>query len=607
MPRPSPLFPIAGCWLVLFVACGGGGGSGGAALAPQPDPLPPPGSQAARAEASRFLAQATFGGQFAEISALAASGDYAAWIDAQRARPVTRLSTALAALDARFDVGDRTRTELDAAGIPYIDEEGEPESVVDDVYFARFAWWSTILDAPDQLRQRVAYALSQLLVVSDLPEATSGGEVIAAWYDLLQRHALGSYRELLEDISYSTGMGLYLTHMGNDKGDPARGVFPDENFARELMQLFTIGLWELNEDGTRRLGEDGRPIPTYDNDDITELAKVFTGLGPNEGNVFRATELEEIHDPARPMAIWESHHAPGPKRLIDGSTTDAGTAGDIDAALDALVAHPNTGPFVGRFLIRRLVTSNPSPAYVRRVARVFADNGQGIRGDLGAVVRAILLDPEARGTPLPSTSGGKLREPAMRYVHLLRAFDARTPSGLFLVLGSRLQDKDDVPEMVEAAQLGQHPLSAPSVFNFYRDDHQPATLRGTSLVSPESQIIHATSVSAWNSLLRQVLLDGHLTESHLLDRLAEEAARFDPAPYRAAFGDLARYVGWSATPAQLVAELDLLLAAGALSDATCKDLVDVLADPRAASLGAEQRVRFAIYLVMLAPEYLHRN
>lgn len=620
MDRSTARLLLSFSFVLLLTACGGGGGDpagAGSGTPPSTPPTPPPtGTPApfdAAAEASRFLSQAAFGGTRAEIDALANSGDYSAWFEQQAAMPATLHTTALNDLLRRFWTDDRTRAELDAAGVPYYLETGddgmgpeEPESLVESTLLTRYAWWTTVMRAPDQLRQRVAYALSQLVVVSDRTDPTSDFDVMAAYYDILQRNALGSFRQLLEEISYSTAMGLYLTHMGNDKGDPTNGVFPDENYARELMQLFTIGLWELNEDGSRKLDMNGNPIASYTTSDVTELAKVFTGLGPNGGSVFSATNLEE-HDPERPMAVWEAHHSPGPKRLIDGSITSAGTAADIDSALDALVAHANTGPFIATFLIRRLTSSNPSRDYVRRVARAFANNGSGVRGDLKAVVKAVLLDPEARDPANRTTASGKLREPALRYVHLLKAFDAKTDAGPFMVRGGKLQDKNDVAAEMEPAQLGQHPLSAPSVFNFYLNDFQPKALESAGLVSPESQIINATTVSAYNRLLRQVLFENRLIDTMFTAELDEDFPTYDWRRYDATFRDLDRYVAIGSDPARLIRELNVVLAAGNLSEATEALLVSKLSDPRAANLDARARVQFAIYLVMLSPAYLHRN
>lgn len=297
-------------------------------------------------------------------------------------------------------------------------------------------------------------------------------------------------------------MGLHLSHLNNSRSDPATGRFPDENYAREVMQLFSIGLYELAADGSRRLDAEGRLIPTYGNREITEFAKIFTGLGPGgpEGE-FGSDEV----DLTRAMRMYEPFHEPGPKRLLNGTVVPGGQSGmeDVAAAVDNLFRHPNVGPFLGRLLIQRLVTSNPSPGYVARVATAFADNGDGERGDLAAVVSAILLDPEARRTALAAGEHfGHLQEPVLRATGLLRAFRASTGSGFFPVAGWRLQEN-----------LLQHPLSAPSVFSFFLPDHQPKSeLSDRGLVEPEFQITTSATTVNQANLLDENLRHGELAE-----------------------------------------------------------------------------------------------
>jgi hypothetical protein len=274
--------------------------------------------------------------------------------------------------------------------------------------YKEFAWWHRAMGSaaipsinlpaqdPDPLRQRVAFALSQILVVSDRTERlTVQQQGMANYYDLMIKHAFGNYRDLLYDVATHPAMGIFLSHLGNRKANPVSRIYPDENFAREIMQLFTIGLWELNPDGSRKLSPDGQPIPTYDNSDITELARVFTGLSFGDSNVFNA--YSDVY--TMPMKMWDGEHDCDPKLLLKtlalpartpspGNTGTAGLA-DINAAIDHLFNHPNVGPFIGRQLIQRLVTSNPSPAYIERVSDAFADNGAGVRGDMQAVIRAI--------------------------------------------------------------------------------------------------------------------------------------------------------------------------------------------------------------------------
>jgi uncharacterized protein (DUF1800 family) len=350
------------------------------------------------AEASRFLSQATLGADWEEIHRTASIG-FDAWLDDQFTRPIGYLQPEL---DLRLRMG----LELDSE-------------------HRRWSWWRQVMSGPDPLRQRVALALSEIFVVSDNQDAVASNTIGAAnYYDMLLRNSFGNYRDLLHDISLHPIMGAYLSHLRNDRSDPRVGRYPDENYAREIMQLFSIGLYRLKPDGTLLKDGLGRPIPTYDNDDITELAKVFTGLAfaSPDGDFYDGVEVW-----TEPMRMYEPHHEPGAKHLLLGKYLAPGQTGmqDVDAAIDNLFRHPNVGPFISRRLIQRLVTSNPPPAYVERIAAIFANDGSGVRGNLKAVIRAILLDPEARRTPVGSEIGrGMLRESFLRRVHLARAFDA---------------------------------------------------------------------------------------------------------------------------------------------------------------------------------------
>lgn len=370
------------------------------------------------------------------------------------------------------------------------------------------AWWARAIgpSAADPLRQRVAFALSEIFVISDrLDVLANQPRGMLNYYDVLVRGAFGNARDLLRHVALHPCMGAYLSHLKNRKADPELGTFPDENFAREIMQLFSIGLWELNADGTPRLNEQGKAIPTYDNATITSLARVFTGLsfgGPRGTSFWWPPE-----DWNKPMRMWDEYHDLEPKTLLNGftlparvaSVPDKGTAGmaDIEGAIDCLFQHPNIGPFLGRQLIQRLVTSNPSPAYIGRVSAAFADNGRGVRGDLKAVIRAILLDPEARSVAqLASPTFGKLKEPYLRTAGLARAFNARSKSGLYPL--SYLEEFH-----------AQQPLSSPSVFNFFRPGHSPAgPISDAHLVAPEFQILNAVTAVAVPNYYYQVMRDG---------------------------------------------------------------------------------------------------
>ena len=356
-------------------------------------------------------------------------------------------------------------------------------------------WWEKAIGstARDPLRQRVAFALSELFVISDRLETLSNNpRGMTSYYDMLVKGAFGNFRDLLKGVALQPCMGAYLSHLKNRKADPSAGTFPDENFAREVMQLFSIGLWELNEDGTRKLVS-GQPVPTYDNQDISNFARVFTGLsfGGRTGTQFWWPQENWV----APMRMWDEYHDLDAKTLLngvvlpahppfDGNSPDLGTAGmqDLDGAIDCLFQHPNTGPFIGKQLIQRLVRSNPSPAYVQRVAQKFADNGAGVRGDMKAVIKAILLDPEARSaSTLSDPNYGKMKEPYLRTMNLARAFNARSASGNWPM------------SYLEEIHF-QQPYSSPSVFNFFRPGYTPAgPLSDASLLAPEFQILNSVS------------------------------------------------------------------------------------------------------------------
>jgi uncharacterized protein (DUF1800 family) len=337
-------------------------------------------------------------------------------------------------------------------------------------------WFRNVVDGPDQLRQRVAFALSEIFVVSQLGALVQAPYAVADYYDVLARNAFGNYRDLLQEVTLHPAMGVYLSMLGNEKPNPALNIRPDENYARELMQLFSIGLVELNIDGTVMTDTGGQPIPTYDQSIIEGFAHVFTGWhyagAPSFELAFRNDNNQTV-----PMQLYPDFHDTGEKKLLNGVTLPAGQTGDQDLsmALDNIFNHPNVGPFIAIRLIHRLVTSNPSPGYVARVASVFNDNGLGERGDLGAVVRAILMDEEAR-PELHMEIDGKIKEPLLRLTQLWRAYDGASQSGVF-------------PLAPAYIIFGQGPLQSPSVFNFFSPFYAPAgEIRNSGLVAPELQI-----------------------------------------------------------------------------------------------------------------------
>jgi uncharacterized protein (DUF1800 family) len=347
------------------------------------------------------------------------------------------------------------------------------------------AWWYNAVYGPDQLRQRMAFALSEIFVISRETDYIPGGQGEAAalgyYYDQLATNALGNFRTLLGAVSVSPEMGKYLTFWKNDIPNPSQGVQADENYAREIMQLFTVGVWQLNPDGSQQFDGNGNPIPSYSQADVMNLANVLTGwasnpVGGDSGN----TAWNYDDDVFDPMACYAAHHYTGAKTIIGGVQIPAGgtCTSDMNSALNALFNHPNTGPFISKQLIQRLVTSNPSPAYVARVAAVFANNGQGVRGDLLAVSKAILTDPEAVAVGTAAGSG-KLREPMLRLTSLWRTFSATQSNGQI-----------SEPIIYNAFNmLGENALQSLTVFNFFTPTYQvsgPPMAAG--LVAPEFQI-----------------------------------------------------------------------------------------------------------------------
>ena len=435
--------------------------------------------------------------------------------------------------------------------------------------------WRNFASSPDQLRQRVVFALSQILVVSI--EGIGGswaGWGVAYYLDLLDQHAFGNFRALLEDVTLSPAMGIYLSMRGSRKAD-ANGRQPDENYAREIMQLFTIGLVELHADGTPRL-VGGNPVETYGEADVSGLARVFTGWDYGSGSSDGPERL------VKPLVNVASQHEAGTKTFL-GTTVPANTSAinSLRLALDRLFNHANVGPFIGRQLIQRLVTSNPSAAYVGRVSAVFNDNGAGVRGDMKAVLRAILTDPEARNTSAARADahGGKLREPALRFAAWARACNVGSASGQW-----RLGNLSD-----PATRLGQSPLHSASVFNFYRPGYVPpnTAIATAGKVAPEFQITTESSVAGYlNFMQSSISNSGGLLSSDVK-------------------ADYAAWLPLAGDPAALAAEANLLLAADQLSAARVALIRDALAAmPSATSANRLSRVHAAVLLTLAAPESL---
>ncbi|MCW1923636.1 DUF1800 family protein [Luteolibacter arcticus] len=456
---------------------------------------------------------------------------------------------------------------------------------------------------PDPLRQRVAFALSQIMVIGDRMERlATEPAAMTHYYDKLLEGSFGNFRTLLKDVALHPCMGQYLSHLANRKSNPTAKTFPDENFAREIMQLFSIGLWMLNPDGTRILDGQDRPIPTYDNDDITEFAKVFTGLSYGQltnGNPANFGAYDG--DFTVPMKGWDSEHDLGPKNLLLGATTperepspgSTGTAtmADVDAAIDCLFNHPNVGPFIGRLLIQRLVTSNPSPEYIGRVTAAF--NAEP-RGDMGRTVKAILMDPEARDpAKMSDPTFGKMREPFLKVVNFARAFNATSAEGWYYLSG------------FNAAHV-EEPLNSPSVFNFYLPTYTPpGVLSQNGLVAPEMQIINASSgVTApnyfWNAVNGQV---GETARAERQVKLSLEQEMLLNIPSLEVDEDGQTDVQ-PLDPDPLLRRLDLVLTGGTLTPQSFQIIREALA--RIGPGGwdwHENRLKLAIYLIVCSPEF----
>ena len=516
------------------------------------------------------MLQAGFAANDADIASVRATG-YADWLARQVALP------------------------RGITGWDWLDSKGYADvlstnNYYDNSYPGDYMAWQQLLAAPDVLRKRVALALSEFFVVSLTGlDSAWRSHTIAHYWDTLATHAFGNYRDLLEAITLNPAMGFFLNTKGNRKED-ASGRQPDENYAREVMQLFTIGLLQLNPDGTAKTDAAGKKIDSYTASDVSNLARVFTGYDIDQSlNVITVIPqtgggTRNVGNTAfarRPMLLAASNHSTLGANFL-GASVAAGTPGAaaLKTALDALFNHANTAPFFSKQMIQRLVTSNPSPAYVARVAAVFANNGAGVRGDLARVFAAVLLDDEARGPAgLAQAEFGKLREPMLRLAQWARTFNATSTNDTW-----KIGDLSN-----PATQLGQSPLRAPSVFNFFRPGYvPPSTGLSAGAVAPEFQLVTESSVGGYLNYMTGVILNG-LSSGDIT------------APYTAE-------LALATDAAALVQRINLLMAAGQLSAPTQALIATALnATPvTAASTAAvkRNRVAAAVLMVMASAEYL---
>lgn len=543
-------------------------------------------------QAARLLHQAGFGASQADIASVRGLG-LAGWLDAQLALPA----------------GQSGWDWLVNQGYSAINERGYFFAS----YYGQYALWRDMFSAPDMLRKRWALALSEFFVIS--VDGISGslkwpGFAGVHYWDMLGRLGFGNFRQLLEAVTLHPAMGAFLNTNGNQKEDPATGRQPDENYAREVMQLFTIGLYQLNLDGQPRLGANGQPLETYTQADVSQLARVFTGYRIDYQGIASAPNpqspqqsIVQVDYLLRPMRFDAARHSPLEKRFL-GVTIAAGTPGPeaLRIALDTLFQHPNVGPFFARQMIQRLVTSNPDPAYVARVAAVFNDNGAGVRGDLKSVLLAILLDDAARSaTGLVEPGFGKLREPMLRVANWARAFGVRSLRGTW---------KYQVGTWNVQQDLQQVPLNPPSVFNFFRPGFiPPATaMSEQGATAPEFQLVSESSVAAYLNYLQSISQRGIYVYK------PEEVGQPRGGPPAGAtyvpdlVPDYSVEMALVGNPQALVARLNLLLCAGQLSLDTQQLIISALSSERFPANPSEDFKRMhvvrAIAFVMASAQYL---
>ncbi len=513
---------------------------------------------------------------------------FAAWIDEQLAKPRASHRATWESADAAVKLATPTGT---------IGQDGMIDS-----------FWKQAVSGPDQLRQRTAFALSQIFVIS-MQDGTVGENprAVAAYLDMLGDKGLGNFRDLLQSVALHPMMGVYLSSMRNQKADPKTGRVPDENFAREVMQLFAIGLQELNADGSAKMSG-GAPVDTYGPNDIAGLAKVFTGFSfacpdwPNNSCFFNGA-VSGAYDPDRAfksMVGYPQYHSTEEKKFLGvtiAPQTKASPDASLKAALDELYNHPNVGPFIGRQLIQRLVTSNPSPKYVAAVSAAFDDNGAGVRGDMKAVIKEVLMNPEAR---VSSNTAGKLREPVLRLSAVLRAFGFKSDTGFY-----RVGNTDNA-----GTALGQTPMRAPSVFNFYRPGYVPPGTRSAAanLAVPEMQITHETSVSGYVNYMRDSLSMGVGAFNGTVNGAVFNRRDLQP--------DFAGELALADKPSSLLDRLDTKLMYGTMPTALKAEIqgaVEKIVIPALNSGGTNQaaldsakrtRVNAAVLLTVVSPEFL---
>ncbi len=572
---------------IALAACGGGssdGGAGSASSASSGYKYPTPTSDE---EAVRFLTQAQFSATDEEVASLRSTG-YASFIVQQSAMAMT---SGVDWLDSK------TYNTTDNATQYY-----------NNTYPADYMLWNQLLTAPDSMRKRIQLALTEFFVVSMTGiDSVWTSYLIASYWDMLGRNAFGNFRTLLNDVTLHPAMGWYLNTKGNQKENSA-GRQPDENYGREVMQLMTIGLYQLNLDGTEKTDSSGVKLDSYTASDVTNIARVFTGYDYDYTTdtdvlpVGGTGTIKTNNFTKLPMKMTPANHSVLASTFLgvtipaQSPATTASAAAKLKTALDTLFNHPNVGPFFGKQMIQRMVTSNPSKAYVARVASVFNNNGSGVRGDLRAVFSAILLDDEARGpSGLTDAYWGKLREPVVRLAQWGRTFGIQSARGSWKI-GDLSRPND---------QLGQSTLRSGSVFNFFRPGYVPPStaLATVDATAPEFQIVTETSVGGYLNFMMSIIKDGIFVNGPDVPQNISNG--FNGRDITCAY---TRELAAVADASALVARINKFMCAGQLSAATQTTIVNAL---NATALGTSptlavkmNRVGAAVLLVMASPEYL---
>lgn len=532
------------------------------------EPSPPPSRPATSAEAAKFLMQAGFNATDNDIETLQRIG-YANWFENQVAMPVSK-SAYQWLIDKNYD---RFETINSVFGTDEF------------VYFQ-------LMGTSDTLRKRIVLALSEFFVVSGNNQPFPPFNMAAYW-DVLNKHAFGNFFNLLKDVTLTPGMGNYLNMLGSKKADSS-GRMPDENYAREIMQLFTIGLNQLNMDG----GEaylNGKPIPAFTQRDVSQLARVFTGWTyDTTGSTKYGKYTRDWYKyyvtlrETRPMVLNADDHEFGASTFL-GTTVPAGCTGmeALDRALRTLFNHSNVGPFFCRQMIQRLIKSNPSAGFVARVATIFNDNGSGVRGDLKAVFKAILLDREARGIPPQypsqySLPNNKMREFMIIFIQIIRTFETVSKTGMWVVDALTRMD-------IGNKAYPQSPLRSPSVFGFFPPNYRPpnTSIASKGLDAPEFFMANEATMAAYVNLFTHIIRYGYNDDNGIpRPAYTKELALVDK-------------------PTELLDRLSLLLCANQLSDTTKTTIITAIKTiPTNTQDGKVNRVCAAILMVICSPEYI---